>query len=930
VEQLLTTKLYIPTSRLELVPRPRLIHRLNEGMHCKLTLISAPAGFGKTTLVTEWVSHLDEAHPSSTISHPSKVGWLSLDENDNDPARFLTYLITALNQIEGIGANLGKGALSMLQPPQPPSVAALLTSLINEIVTIRDKIILVLDDYQLIDAQPVHDALRFLLENLPPQMHLVIATREDPYLPLSRLRARCQLTELRAADLRFTSSEAAEFLNRVMGLNLSKEDITELESRTEGWIAGLQLAAISMQGRDDVTAFINSFTGSNRLVLDYLIEEVLNRQSDNIQNFLLKTSILDRLTGSLCDAVTGQDNGQATLEMLDHANLFILPLDDERRWYRYHYLFADLLRQEIGRKYPEQRSELHRRASEWYEQIGHWSDAIRHAFTAEDIERVADLAELAWGPMNMRYQSVTWLGWVKELPAELVCSRPALSAGCGWASLDSGDLDAAELHLRNAELGLEATVNAIQQLEVPVDKSVLLEDEELRSLSTSIANARAYLAQALGDLTGTVRYSRRATDLLGESDYFERGLADVIRGFAYWASGDLEAADKAVADAISNMQMTGRILFVISFTSYLADIMTAQGRFRETIRTYLKLLETVAEQNEPEVPEMAVLHLGLSELFLEQGDMEAARWHLRKSEAFGEQPAFAPWYRHWIYAHARVMAAEGDLHGVIEMLNGAERLYYRHPIPDVRPLKALLAQTWLAQGELTETLRWVHDRGLSVDDDLSYLREFEHITLARVLLAQYKNEREDRYIHDTMGLLARLLKAAEEGKRMGSVIKILVLQALAFEAQDKISAALKPLERALNLAELEGYVQAFAGEGPPMARLLYEVLSQGISPGYIQRLLVAFPDFEPGRPEFAGSQISGEDWIEPLSDREIEVLQLITEGLTNSEIAARLYLSLNTVKAHTRNIYGKLNVHNRTQAIARSQELGLLPRSPQY
>jgi len=504
VEQLLATKFFVPPARPELVSRPKLIGQLNNGLHRKLTLISAPAGFGKTTLVAEWVDNLrGDSDKENQIK--TKITWLSLDESDNNITQFLMYFITALNQIEGIKATVGKGAMNMLQSPQPPPTETTLTSLINEIATIPERIIFVLDDYHLIDAQPIHDAITFFLENLPPHMHLVIATREDPLLPLSRLRARGQLTELRAASLRFTTSEAGEFLNQVMGLDLSMADIAALERRTEGWIAGLQLAAISLQRKEGTSQLIKSFSGSYRLVLDYLIEEVLEQQPESVHNFLLQTSILNRLTGSLCDALTGQDNGQQVLESLERANLFIVPLDEERRWYRYHHLFADLLRQRLHQKHPEQLTKLHLFASEWYEQRGLWSDAIHHAFAVEDVDRAADLIELAWIPMNTSYRSVTWLGWAKVLPEDLVRSRPVLSTSCGWASLDSGDLDAAELYFQAAEQWLEAVANADEGFEAPPGKNIALDEEGLRSVSTSIANGRAYLAQALGDVTATIK-----------------------------------------------------------------------------------------------------------------------------------------------------------------------------------------------------------------------------------------------------------------------------------------------------------------------------------------------------------------------------------------------------------------------------------------
>ena len=916
---ILVTKLFSPATRPELVPRPRLIERLNACINCKLTLVSAPAGFGKTTLVAEWLQTINNASKSH-------FAWLSLDEGDNDLSRFLTYFIAALNRIDDLD-KLGEESLSMLQAPQPPPTEAVLTPLINEISAIPNRIIFVLDDYHLIEAQPVHEALGFLLENMPPQIHLVITTREDPLLPLSRLRARGQLTELRATDLRFTITEAAEFLNQTMGLNLSTEDVAALETRTEGWIAGLQLAAISLRGRTDVSTFVTSFTGSHRLVLDYLIEEVLGQQSESIQNFLIRTSILNRLTGSLCDALTGEDTGRQILEALDRANLFIVPLDENRRWYRYHHLFADLLRQRLRQKYPEQISKLHLSASEWYEHESLWSDAIHHAFASENLERVADLIELVWTPMNTSYRSVTWLGWAKILPEDLIRSRPLLSNSCGWASLDAGDMEAADHYFRDAEEWLDTAENVNEGPEKPLDNPLVLDKEQLRSLSSSIANGRAYLAQARGDVNGTLKYTQQATELLRENEYFERGLSDVLSGFAYWSSGDLETAREAVADAIAKMQMTGRISFIVSFTSYLADILTAQGRLHEAERTYLQLLEIAAGQDKPDIKETAVLHLGLSELYLERGDMEAAAQHLQKGEQFGEQPAFPPWYRHWICAHIRAMGAEGDYDGILEMLGEAEGLYYRHPIPDVRPLTALIARAQLAQGKMTEVLQWAREQRLSVEDDLSYLREFEHITLARLLIAQFKNERDDTHILEAMALLERLHKAAEEGGRIASVIEILMLKALAFEAQEDISPAMPLLERTLTLAEPEGYFQIFVGEGPPMAHLLYGALSQEIAPDYVQRLLKAFPVEEPEEVVPSQPQGSDSELIEPLSEREIEVLQLIAEGLSNREVGDRLYLTINTVKAHSRTIYSKLGVNNRTQAVAKARSLGILSGS---
>ena len=570
---ILATKLYIPPPRPGIVPRPRLVERLNEGLAAgrKLTLISASAGFGKTTLVSEWIAGCKRP-----------VAWLSLDEGDNDPTSFLTYLVAAL---QTIAANIGKG----VQSPQPPSTESLLTALLNEITTIADSFILVLDDYHLIDSKPVDEALAFLLEHLPPQMHLVIATREDPHLPLARLRARGQLTELRAADLRFTPAEAAEFLNRMMGLELRDADIAALEARTEGWIAGLQLAALSMQGRSDTAGFIQAFTGSHRFVLDYLAGEVLERQPEHVRSFLLQTSILDRLCGPLCDSVTGQESGRAMLEILERGNLFVVPLDDQRQWYRYHHLFADVLQAHLIEAQSEQVSSLHQRASVWYEHNGYPPDAIRHALAAEDFERAAGLIELAWSAMDINYQSSTWLRWVTALPDVLIRARPVLSVGYAWALLDGGQLEASETRLHDAERWLDA----------PTDKMVVVDKEQFRSLPASIATARAYRSLALGNVPGTVKYAQQALELTPEDDQVRHIQAIALLGLAQYTSGDLEAAERSLADFYVNLRKTGEIPTLIGITFLLADIRVALGRLHEAESCYQQSLRLATSQGEP-------------------------------------------------------------------------------------------------------------------------------------------------------------------------------------------------------------------------------------------------------------------------------------------------------------------------------------------
>jgi LuxR family maltose regulon positive regulatory protein len=948
---LLFTKLYIPPPRPDIVLRPHLTDRLNDGlaMGGKLALISASAGFGKTTLVSEWIAGCGRP-----------VAWLSLDEGDNDPTRFLTYLVAAL---QTISANIGAGVLAVLQSPQPPSTESILTTLINEIATIADSFILVLDDHHVIDSQPVDQALVFLLEHLPPHMHLVIATREDPNLPLARLRARGQLTELRAADLRFTPAEAAEFLNRVMGLNLSPEDITALETRTEGWIAGLQLAALSMQGRSDAASFIRAFTGSHRFVLDYLVEEVLQHQSEHIRSFLLKTAILDRLSGSLCDAVTGREDGKGMLETLERGNLFIIPLDDQRQWYRYHHLFADVLQAHLMEAQPGQVAGLHQRASAWYEQNGLRSDAIRHALAAKDFERAAGLIELAgYATEDGSIQQAKWLGWAKMLPDELVRARPVLNTWYAYALLGRGEMEAADARLTDAERWLTPAETMKVQLETPSVEMVVVDQEQFKSLPATIAVGRAYIAQALGNIPDTVRYTSRVLELVPEGEHLRRGQASMLLGMTHWASGDLEAADRVFADYTMKLRAAGNVPDAISTSVALADIRLSLGRLHEAIGTVEQCLRFVMDRGEPIPFDAADLHRELSELVLEQGNLEAAAQHLQTSQELVEKAQLPVLRYRWCIDQARLKETQGDPDGALALFYEAERLYIRSPLPDFRPISAMKASIWVTQGRLAEALKWAHEQGLSPDDDLPYLREFEHITLARILIAQYQKEQMEGSIYAAMRLLDRLLQAAEEGSRMGSVIEILALQALAHRAQGDITPALASLERALTLAEPEGYVRIFVDEGEAMRLMIEDFrLRIGKQPttqaqnllGYVDKLLAVFsqprlgplstavnqkseisnqqstmvePEVQPAKNILVEPELRPTKGmlVEALSERELEVLRLLRTEMNGPEIARELMVSLSTVRTHTQNIYTKLGVNNRRAAVRRAEELDLL------
>ena len=549
----------------------------------------------------------------------------------------------------------------------------------------------------------------------------------------------------------------------MMGLQLTARDVAALEGRTEGWIAALQLAALSMQGRDDVAGFIAGFAGDDRYVVDYLAEEVLQRQPDRVQAFLLQTSILGRLSGPLCDAVTGQGGGKAMLEALDRGNLFLVPLDDRRRWYRYHHLFADVLQARLLDEQPGQVPDLHRRASAWYQQNGEPSVAIGHALAAGDFGRAADLVELAIPAMRRTRQEATVRGWLEVLPDEVVRVRPVLSVDFAGALLAVGEFEGVEARLRDAERWLDATAGTGQGSQAPPAEMVVVDDEEFRRLPAAIEVYRSALAMARGDVPGTVRHARRALDLSPEEDHLGRASAAGMSGLASWTSGDLEAGHSAYAECVAGLRRAGHIADIFGCAIALADIRLAQGRLGEAMRTYEQALQRAPEQGGPVLRGTADMYVGMSEVHRERDDLHAATQHLLRSQELGEHTGLPQNRYRWRVAMARIRQAEGDLAGALDLLNEAERLYVGDFFPNVRPVPALKARVWIAQGRLGEALGWAREQGLSVDDDLSYLREFEHITLARVLLARYQDERAEASIHEATRLLERLLRAAEEG-----------------------------------------------------------------------------------------------------------------------------------------------------------------------
>jgi LuxR family maltose regulon positive regulatory protein len=902
---LLETKLYPPRLRRSLVARPRLSGRLRRAAEARLTLISAPAGFGKTTLLAEWLA---------TRGTAGSVAWLSLEESDRQPTLFWTYLVTAL---QAVVPGAGASALPLPRSGQPP-VETVLATVLNELGTVPGDLYLVLDDYHLVDGPDIQPAMTFLLEHLPPQVHLVVSTREDPALPLARLRARGELVEVRAADLRFTLEEVAAYLIDVTGLDLAAGDVAALEGRTEGWIAALQLAALSMEGRDDVAGFIAGFAGDDRYIVDYLVDEVLDRQPAEVRGFLIETSVLDRLSGPLCDAVTGQQGGKVMLESLDRANLFVVPLDDRRQWYRYHHLFADMLHTHLLDEHPDRVAALHRRASQWYERHGEPAQAIRHALTAGDVERAAGLVELAIPALRRSRQETTIRGFIDAIPDDVVRVRPVLAVGFIGALMSVGEFAGVEERLADVERRLAPTAARAGGW-TPPEGTVVLDQDEFQRLPGVIEMYRAALALVRGDAPATIGHGQQAIDRAADGDDLTRAGASALVGLTLWGGGDLEAAHRAYSLGAEGLRRAGYIADVLGCSITLADIRITQGRLREALDTYERALRLASDQGGPVLRGTADMYVGMSQIACERDDLPAATRHLRRAEELGEHTWLPQNPYRWRVPMARVREAEGDLDGALDLVEEAQRVYMGDFSPNVRPIPALRARLLAAQGRAGEALAWARERGLSADDDLSYLREFEHITLARVLLAQAGARRAAPALQDAARLLARLLESAQAGQRTGNVIEILVLQALTAHARGDVPGALAALERALTLAEPEGYVRVFAGEGPPMAALLRAAAKKGIALRYVHRLLAAVGKSE-DRPMQQGL-------IEPLSQRELDVLRLLSSDLDGPDIARELTVSLNTLRTHTKSIYAKLGVNSRRAAVRQAAELNLLSHS---
>ncbi len=889
----LKTKCFVPPIQARWLSRTRLTKRMNAGFKGTLTLLSAPAGFGKTTLLADWI-------------HQEKiaVAWLSIDINDNDPQQFLAYIIAGFQRLK---AGTGKAALKMLQSPQPPPVESILTTLINDVNRIPTDHALVLDDYHLIDAKPIHELISFWLEHPPERTHLMIATRADPPLALARLRGQCQLTELRGAELGFTVDEIVDLFHNRMNLSISLEDIDNLETCTEGWIAGLQLAALSLSRCEDPSVFIKAFKGEHRYIADYLTEEVLNRQSEHLRRFLLQTSILERLCSPLCDAVTRQDDGQELLNTLERENLFLIPLDDERFWYRYHHLFADLLKQRLRLSQGDLVAELHRRASQWLAQNGFKNEAVDHAFAAQDYTQAAKLIEEVAESNWDRARESRLMRWFQKLPNDHINASPSLSIFYARELFKNGYPEDAEMRLQAAESLLD---------------SASIGDLNKDGQRGRIAAIRAYISARMGDTSRIIRFANQALKCLPQKDLMWRSVAATTLGFGYgWAgAGDLVKAHQAFSKAREISKSAGNLYYNIFAGSCLGAVLLMQAKLKEAKTLNQKVLNLAIENGIEQTGIVGSLYGNVGMILCEWNQLDEGIRQIKKGvelSELGRDPV--------IQASCQVSLLKAyiyrkDYAGAFKLMAQINECAGNFMLPPwiTNTISAFNVFIWLATGNLNAALQWARERKLSIDDEIDNLRVLEYLALAHMLIVQ-------KQLDDADGLLQRLIKTAKAGDQVYIVIEMLLWRASVFKAKGEYQAALGALNKALALAESGGLLMIFVSKGNPVAELLAELIEAkkkdrdntrtGFSLAYAKKLLTVFK---------ADTQVKITGLMDPLSSRELEVLHLIAAGLSNREIAEKLFISLNTVKTHTKNINSKLNVNSRTRAVARAKALNLL------
>jgi LuxR family transcriptional regulator, maltose regulon positive regulatory protein len=910
---LLATKLHLPRPRPGFVPRPRLAVRLDEGLARGLVLVCAPAGYGKTVALADWARR--GGRP---------VAWLSLDTGDNDPVRFWRHVVAAVGPAR---PGVAERVLPLFGPPPPSLFEGLVTALINELAAQSgdDEAVLILDDYHLIDAEPVHGSLLLLLEQLPPGLKVVLASRSDPPLPLGRLRARGQLAELRAAELRFTAGEAAALLREDAegaAIALSDADVAALTARTEGWAAGLQLAGLSLRGQADTAGFVAAFSGSHRYVLDYLAGEVLERLDEQLRDFLLETSVLERLSGELCDTVTGRTGGQALLERAERTGLFLVPLDEVRGWWRYHHLFADLLRARLQQERPTQMVTLHRAAAAWHEEHDLADDAVRHALAAGDPVWAARLIEQHFDAIYQQGQRETIHRWLAALPGDLVPTRPRLVLARAWMAVVGGHVEAAGIGLDAAE---RASAYAAEE---PFESSVGRAGSLLANTRVAITVAQGWLAWLRGDAEATTALASQASGELTDGDWMLNSLCQLELALADHLRGRLDDAERGFVASIAGLRAAGERSSAVSVCDYLGHVRLVQGRLDAAFGTYQMALEIAAGPGQPALPSAGTAFAGMAEVEYQWDELDAALRHVTEGIARFRPVSHTALLATSLVRLSWIRQATGDAAGALEAIDEAERVA---PSPVVTGLvnrvPAQRARLLLVQGNVAAAARWTQQHGLSPEDEPSYPHEQEYLVLARVLLAQDRPG-------TALALLDRLLAQASAQDRMGSVMEIQALRALALSARGDEPGAVNTLAEALTLACPQGYVRVFVDEGLPMRALLSRVIAahragqpsvRGIPVRHLARLRQAFdgqPDVPGSRPVTAPAMPG---LIDPLTGRELEVLAMLAAGTPNQAIAEELFVTLFTVKKHVSHILGKLGAANRTEAVARARELGLIP-----
>jgi len=918
---ILRTKLFVPPVRPGLVSRPRLIEQLNEGLHLQLTLVSAPAGFGKTTLLSEWACQIERP-----------LAWISLDAGDSDPVRFLSYLIGALKQVDETFGQSAQGLAQSLrlqsgEPLSPmQAVETVVTALINDVSESDTPFALVLDDYHLIESMPTHYALQLLLEHQPPQMHLVISAREDPPVPLPRLRARGQVTEIREQDLRFTEAETAAFLDRAAGRSLSQEAVKTLETRTEGWVVGLQLAALSLKDLEekDADAFIAAFAGDDRHVMDYLLEEVLSRQPDELQRFLLHTSVLNRLSAPLCDALVRDlelpDSSQAMLEQLDAANLFLAPLDNRREWYRYHRLFADLLRYRLRREWPERLAELDRRASRWYKQAGDPDEAVYHALAIPDFPLAVRVVEQYTLHMIVTSQIATYLDWIEKIPDDWVRRSACLCAGCGWAFSFIGMLQPAEEYVQAAE----RVMPDFEPIYIEPEGRWLTREELLGHLTVIRTNN----ARIEGDDAGVIAHSRQALRQLPVDAHTARCATALNLSLMYLRRGSLDEATGLLDEAFDlALRSDESIVVAVVALGLHGTLLAARGKLEEALGYYRRAIEMGSEAS-TFCPAVAQGYLGLANAHYQRNELDAAAEEAEKALALAKQAGVFEIVDNANLLHARLALIAADLSRVEALLEQAGEIDPSRMVmnPDGKSWTVIRGELLLARDEVGAAVQWAAERGLQAAEivgrdpktRIPWPKLSEGVLLARVLLAQGR-------VEDALSLLARLIAAAEAHQYAVVLLDATVLQAAARHLQNDNLRALQSLERALALAAPEGYLRPFLEAGEAMDKLLRRAIGQGVEVDHAKRALAALS----AQTRAAGERLAPDDGgaeplYEPLTERQQQVLRLLAEGLSSTEVAEELILAVSTVRSYIKIIYRKLNVHRRQEAIARGRQLGLI------